>query len=272
MPWSIIDFRSKAGTGLSGQDHCEMDINKRGRVLNIAHRGASGHAPENTLASFCKAIEIGADMIEFDVHRSVDGHLIVVHDRRLTRVGEKRWAVDMMTLEELKTIDVGSWFGKGYAGERIPTLRDILKLTRGKIELNLEIKSGGSSYDLIEKPIIGLLREYGMLDKTLVSSFDYTYLENIRKAEKSARIGLLVDKGGFKAGLNKALSLYGEAINITDKILSKKVIEMAKAEGLKLYVYTVDDVADMERYIKMGVDGIFTNYPDRLGRLLSAFC
>lgn len=246
-----------------------MDINNR-RVLNIAHRGASGHAPENTLASFCLAMEFGADMIEFDLHRSSDGQLIVVHDRRLTRVGKKRWAVDKMTLKELKTIDVGSWFGRAYKGERIPTLRDVLKLARDRIELNLEIKRGDRPYDMIEKPIIGMLKDYGMLEKSLISSFDYIYLENIREIEKEARIGLLVDRGVFAASLKKALSIGAETINLPVRMLNEDVIKMAKAEGLKLYVYAVDNETDMERHIEMGVDGIFTNYPDRLKKLLSA--
>lgn len=214
-------------------------------------------------------MELGADMIEFDLHRSSDGHLIVVHDRRLTRVGKKRWVVDKMTLEELKTIDVGFWFGEAYKGERIPTLREVLKLTRDRIGLNVEIKRGDRLYDLIEKPLLDLIKEYGMLGDTLISSFDQIYLENVREIEKSARIGLLMDRGGFKEGLKKAISIGAETINLPTKMLTKKVIDMAKTEGLKLYVYTVNEVPGMQRYIDMGVDGIFTNYPDRLGRLFS---
>lgn len=245
-----------------------MDIDKEKKILNIAHRGASGHAPENTLASFQAAIELGADMIELDLHRSKDGHLVVIHDRRLTRVGKKKWAVNEMGLEELRSIDVGSWFGDEFRGARIPTLREVLELTRDRIGLNIEIKKGYRPYDLIEKSILDLIGKYRMLDHVLISSFEDLYLENIRGLDKSARIGLLIDRGSLIKGLKKALFLGAEAVNIPKERVTKEAVKMARGHNLRLYVYTVNEITEMKRYIDMGIDGIFTNYPDRLKRLL----
>ncbi len=226
-------------------------------ILNIAHRGSSGNAPENTLSAFRLAIKQKADMIELDVHQTMDSHIIVLHDEYLkTGILKKRLIKDM-TLKEIKEID-----------KNIPTLKQVLMLVKGKIRLNIEIKHGSDYYPDIERNVYSLLKKEHMLFDAIISSFDIDCLKNLRKISDDIIIGFLYNKKDWKSALKEALDLKAYSFHISNKISSEELIAKAHKKGMRLFVYTINDGNEMRRVIELGVDGIFTDFPDRLADIL----
>ena len=225
-------------------------------ILNIAHRGASGHTPENTLLAFRLAIKQNADMIEIDVHQTKDGHIVVLHDEYLkTGILKKRFIKDMALKEVRK------------ANKSIPTLQQVLKLVKGKIKLNIEIKHGSGYYPDIERNVYGFLKKERMLFDAIISSFDIDCLKNLRKISDDIIIGFLYNKKEWKGALKKAIDLRAYSFHVSEKILSEELIAKAHKKGMRLFVYTINDGNEMRRVIELGVDGIFTDFPDRLRRI-----
>lgn len=226
------------------------------KVMVVAHRGASGYAPENTLAAVKLATEMKADMTEFDVYKSKDGVIVVMHDETVNRTTNGKGKIEEMTLKELQTLDAGSKYDKKFAGEKIPTLEEIIKLAKGKILLNIEIKGAGC-----EKGIVGLVKKYGMQDKVLVSSFHHEYLQTVKELNPDIRTGALVN---FSPDIQKIVSeIKADALNIMWLGFNEKVFKEAKDNGLAVFVWTVNDETGMKKMVEAGVDGIITNYPDR---------
>lgn len=144
------------------------------RPIIYGHRGASQYAPENTLASYNRAIEMGADGIEIDVHKSKDGHLIVCHDERVDRTTNGQGYIKDLILKEIKSLDAGSWFSKEFSGEKIPLLEEVLEFVKDKdILLNIELKNGPIFYDGIEDELIRLVRVFNLVENTIISSFNH---------------------------------------------------------------------------------------------------
>jgi glycerophosphoryl diester phosphodiesterase len=171
-------------------------------MLVIAHRGASGNAPENTLAAFKKAVALGAAFIETDLQLSRDAHFVAIHDATVNRTTNGQGAVHDMKLAELRRLDAGSWFGSEFAGERIPTLEEILEFSKkNDVVFYLEIKPGGSWGG--EHALVGALRESGEIPRTVVISFDPAIVLSVRKIEPTLMTGLLYD-GQLENPLEKA--------------------------------------------------------------------
>ncbi|MGH7411421.1 MAG: glycerophosphodiester phosphodiesterase family protein, partial [Candidatus Methylomirabilis sp.] len=156
-------------------------------TLNIAHRGASALAPENTMAAFEKAIELGADVIELDLHLTRDGELVVIHDDTLDRTTDGRGPVHGRSLEEIRRLDAGRWFGQAFAGERIPTLSEVLDRFAGKIPLALEVKAGSAFFPGIEERLVSALRHHSAVEQTAVASFDHFALKRLKEIEPTLR-------------------------------------------------------------------------------------
>ena len=242
----------------------------RGRfgVAVIAHRGFSGKAPENTLAAFRKAVEIGADMIEFDVRFCRDGRLVVFHDDTLERTTSGKGRVADFTFDQLRQLDAGAWFGPAFTGERIPSLKEVLDLSRGSI-LNIELKKGNqgrySMLDLADQ-IVRELSEAAMERQVLISSFDLSALGRILQRNLSFLIGWITDS------IHLPLDpLEGKAlpfIHPRQSLLNEENLLAMHKEGTRVNVWTVNKEQEMERFISMGVDGIITDHPDRLIDLL----
>ena len=163
-------------------------------VLVMAHRGFSGKAPENTLAAFRKAIEIGSDFIELDVRFSKDGHLVVFHDDTLERTTNGKGKVADFSLQELKGLDAGSWFGPSFSGEKIPTLREVLAQAKGRILVNIELKKGDQGpytmMDLSDRALEEVQRA-GMEKEVLFSSFDLAALKRIRQKNQGIPVAFI---------------------------------------------------------------------------------
>ena len=239
----------------------------------IAHRGASGIAPENTLAAFRKAVELGAAFIETDLQLSRDARLVALHDDTLERTTNGSGPVSSRTLEELRKLDAGSWFGgsaneahAGFASERIPTIEEILAFGREhEIGLFLEVKPTGPSG--AEHAIVGALHACGEVPRSVVLSFSPSVLKRVRQLEPLAVTGFL-----FSDRLPAAVATAVDAgarqlLPQTDRVTRELVAE-AHAHDLRVVAWTANTVDEMRKLISAGVDGIITNYPDRLVALL----
>jgi glycerophosphoryl diester phosphodiesterase len=232
------------------------------KVLNIAHRGASACKPENTLEAFTEAFTLGADMIEMDVRRSVDGHLVLLHDETVDRTTNGSGPVSEFTLAQVKALDAG-------LGSRIPSLEEVFShFVQSDVLLNLEIKCPG-----IETEVVQLVHRRFSRDRVLISSFQPAILRGIREIDREMRIGLLVGKTRSlnpvtwvrdTFPLSTFRRLAADTLHPDVHLALPGFIGRCKREGIPLYVWVVDGEPEMRRLIRQGVDGIFTNRPDTL--------
>jgi len=229
----------------------------------IAHRGASGTHPENTMAAFQAAWKAGVTSFEFDVQRAKDGTLVVVHDDTLERTGGDSRAVRDLTAAQLKALDAGAWFDSSFRGERIPTLEELVAATPASCELQLEIKQADPIYPAIEKDVLAFLDAHpGVKARTSVSSFHHDTLKALRRLDPTVRIGLLPGRLSIDPAFALAQELAAESIHVKLERLTPDWAARAKAAGLKLYVYTIVAPAQASRAAALGADGIFSNFPD----------
>jgi glycerophosphoryl diester phosphodiesterase len=228
-------------------------------VLNIAHRGASGTFPENTLSAFRAAIDAGADMCELDVQLTRDGAVVVIHDETVDRTTNGESEVAALTLEEIQRLDAGAKFKGGKVkGERIPTLDEVFAATIGKCGLNIELKAGG-----VEAQVAAIMQARNAFADSIVSSFDWDYLKKIQTLHFNIRIALLAEEKPVDLMMN-AVAMRAHAINPRWDMVTADLCKAAHERGLKVYTWTVDADARMRALAECGVDGVMTNYPERL--------
>ena len=231
-------------------------------MLVIAHRGASGNAPENTMAAFRKAVALGATFIETDLQLSRDARFVAIHDATLNRTTNGQGAVHDMTLAELQKLDAGSWFGSEFAGERIPTLEEILEFSKkNDVVFYLELKPAGSWGG--EHALIGALRESGEIPRAVVISFDASIVLSLRKIEPTLMTGLLYD-GQVEKPIQKAVEIGARQLAVRGDLVSPALLAEARKKDLQVVCWTVNHPAHMRMLIAAGVDGIMSDYPDRL--------
>jgi glycerophosphoryl diester phosphodiesterase len=231
-------------------------------MLVIAHRGASGNAPENTMAAFKKAVALGANFIETDLQLSRDARLVAIHDATVNRTTNGQGTVHDMTLTELRRLDAGSWFGSEFAGERIPTLEEILAFSKKHdVVFYLEIKPGGSWGG--EHALIGALRESGEIPRAVVICFDAAIVLSLRKIEPTLMTGLLYD-GQIENPLEKAVAIGARQLAVRGDLVTQALIAEARRKDLQVVCWTVNHPAHMRLLAAAGVDGIMSDYPDRL--------
>jgi glycerophosphoryl diester phosphodiesterase len=239
-------------------------------VLVIAHRGFSGGAPENTLAAFKKAIDLGVDMIELDVLLSKDGQIVVIHDDTLNRTTNGKGRVTDYTLDELKQLDAGSWFGTQFSGEKIPTLKEMLELTRGKMFLNIELKKGDlgryTMMDLADRSLQEV-EEVGMLNQVVFASFDPSAIDRILEKNPKIPVALIYSQSWtFPQEVTGGRSI--SVLSCSGKVLTQTNISKTHQRGMKVIAWTLNTEEHMQHFLNMGVDGIITDYPDRLIKIL----
>ena len=225
---------------------------KKKDILIIGHKGASAIAPENTLKAFKKAIELKADMVEFDIHKTKDGEIVIIHDLDTLSTTGVQGLIKDMTLEEIKKLDAGE-------GEKIPTLLELIKVAKEKVGLQIEIKSSG----LLEK-LIKLLKEVNLVNTSIVSSFAFGELVKLKNLEPKIKLGLLlsadlVQVRQIKRNILKAVDKKFYAIHPHYSVADKEIVDFAHDNNLKVNVWTVNDKDVMERLIEIGVDGIITD-------------
>lgn len=241
----------------------------------IAHRGASGLAPENTLPAVRQAIQAGADWIEIDVHLSRDSALIVMHDETVDRCTNGQGAIADMTLAELKSLDAGSWKGPAFAGACIPTLAEVLAEVKGQAGLLIEVKTGPRGpYVGIEAAIARAVEAAGDPTRTVVQSFEPGVLTRMaREAPAIARHKLIIgqlpllplhyDGHGWR-WYSAVVHPEVVAVNPWYRLLTRRWVRQVHAAGRQVWTYTVDTEKGYRRCQRLGVDGIITNYPARL--------
>ncbi|MDQ3190796.1 MAG: glycerophosphodiester phosphodiesterase [Bacteroidota bacterium] len=244
-------------------------------ILIIAHRGASAIAPENTMVAFKKAVQEGADMIELDVHQSKDGVVLCIHDQDLSRTTTGKGNISDFTFDELQSFDAGVKFSEEFKGELIPSLESVLQEI--KIPLLIEIKNPTGYYPGIEQNIINLLLKYNAIDKCIIQSFESSILIKIRELNDKVELHKLVlgnlpilplhIDNKIKSGkIIKYIDF--NAINPNFKFLTESLVMEIQGKGKKIFTWTVNDESDMLKMISYNVDGIITNHPNRLLRLL----
>ncbi len=252
------------------------------RPLVFAHRGGKGIAPENTLTAFQKSFDLGVDVLELDIHATKDGELVVIHDKTVDRTTNGKGLVADKTLAEIKGLDAGfNWTnddGKTFPfrgqNVKIPTLREVFEAFPNAI-INIEPKYEKPSP---VKPLCDLITEFNRTDKVIVGSFRDDVLEDLRQnckgvatsASPSEATGFLAR---YKVGLNDNYTPKMSALQIPQRIGSFEIVtadylKAAHAQNLQVHVWTINKTEDMQKLIDLGVDGIMTDYPDRLLELL----
>jgi glycerophosphoryl diester phosphodiesterase len=229
-------------------------------MLVIAHRGASAVEPENTLRAFARAIEMGAEMIELDLHCTRDGQVVVIHDDDLSHTTNARGRVSQLSLDEVRRADAGR-------GERVPTLKETLELTRGRVPLYLEIKAPEAAEETLR-----LVREFGCENEVLLASFDLELMRRLGNEVKDMEIGVILGTPSLNPVTRwreafpwLALRHFPyQTLCMQVKMCSARLARHIKQQGKKLYVWTANSQADYARMIARHVDGIVTDMPDRL--------
>lgn len=245
-------------------------VGKPGTLI-IAHRGNSVHAPENTLPAFKSAVKLKADLVELDYYHSSDGIPVVIHDNFLDRTtdsqqvfGKEKLLVEETPLAQLQMLDAGKWFDLKFAGTRIPTLAESLDCIQAGSVTLIERKKGDA------ETCIKLLREKGLVDQVVVQSFDWEYLAACHKLEPGLALAALGQDGLTMKRLD-AVAQTGAAVVAWDQAkLNKAGIAAIHARGLKAWVYTVNESARAKELLDGGIDGIITNAPGRMLKLLAA--
>jgi glycerophosphoryl diester phosphodiesterase len=242
----------------------------RDRPLNFAHRGASAEAPENTLAAFLLAAELGADGIELDVQLSRDGELVVIHDFVLKSSTDGTGPVHERTLAELKQLDAGSRFDPAFAGEQIPTLQEVIDAVGNRLLLNIELKTTSWRDDGLAAGTIRAIEDNQLLDRTIVSSFNPLALRWVNRLNPWISVGLL-----YAPDLPLPLRhpwarhlLRLDALHPHHSLVDPEYVVWARKQGYRVHTWTVDDPGRMCQLMRQEVDIIITNRPDLLSQVL----
>ncbi|WP_298827501.1 glycerophosphodiester phosphodiesterase [uncultured Planococcus sp.] len=253
--------QGEAGNTLSKQEQQKM--------VNIAHRGASGHAPENTMEAFQKGFEMKSDYIEIDVQMTKDGELVVIHDTTVNRTTDGTGKVGDLTLEEIRQLDAGSWFSEAYAGEGVPTFEEVLDAFRGKVGILIELKAP-ELYPGIEEKIADALIERNMSmpnnDKIIIQSFNHKSMKKSKELLPNLSHGVLT--GGSWADVTEEqlahFATYADYFNPTMNIVTDELVSDVHEAGMDIYPYTSRSQEQALRLFDLNVDGIITDYPEHV--------
>lgn len=227
-------------------------------TINCAHRGASGHAPENTLAALELAVSQGADMVEVDVQLTRDGRPVVIHDETVDRTTDGAGAVAEFDLDGLRRLDAGRWFGPRWTGQRVPTLAEVLDLvSRHHLRVNIELK--GAAGPQLEAAVLREVERSGGADSCLLTSFDHRRLARLAAAGTAIPLGCIVGAGGWRPEL---LAGPGQVLSLERTLVDGDLLAAAHAAGRQVHVWTVNEARDMARLIALGADAVITNFPD----------
>jgi glycerophosphoryl diester phosphodiesterase len=231
-------------------------------VLRVGHRGARGHAPENTFASFNLAVEMGVSAVETDVHVTRDGAVVLIHDHTVERTTDGRGYVKDMTLAEMKALDAGAWVDARFAGERVPELGEFLAWARARdVAVAIEVKNGPIYYPDIAEKLIAGLREHEMLERALVISFDHPVLRHVREIEPALTTGILyVARLADPVGAARAAG--AAALHPHWAYVTPDLVQTAHAAGLAVSPWCPNDAPTIQMLARMGVDSIGTDYPE----------
>jgi glycerophosphoryl diester phosphodiesterase len=223
------------------------------KVLKIGHRGAAGHAPENTLAAIQKGIALGVDFVEIDVRRTADGALVVLHDETVNRTTNGKGRVDRLSLREVKRFDAGN-------GEHIPTLEEVLNAVAGRVGLMVELKVEGVAQQAVEA-----VRGAGFRDPVIYASFLHDELTYVRAVAPEASLMVLFGRLP-QAPVSRAIAHGPSHVGLRHDIATRRRVDAFHQAGLLVFVYTADGPADIQHALSVGVDGVISNFPERIAR------
>lgn len=221
------------------------------RVLKIGHRGAAGHAPENTLAAIRKGIELGVDFVEIDVRCTADGILVALHDATVNRTTNGKGPIDRLSLRAVKALDAGN-------GECVPTLEEVLSLVSGRTGLMLELKVKGAAQKAVEA-----VQKAEFKDPLIYASFQHEELRIIRSVDAEASLMALFGRLP-QASVARAMKYSPSHVGLRHDTVTRRLVEAFHDEDLLVFVYTTDTIREIQRAISAGVDGIISNVPERL--------
>jgi glycerophosphoryl diester phosphodiesterase len=240
--------------------------------VRIAHRGASGEglAPENTLAAFELAIQLGVDLIELDVQQTGDGRLVVIHDPTLDRTTDLSGSVAEQTLAQIRRGDAGSWFAPRFRGERVPLLEEVLELARRRVLTLVEIKARH-----IAERVVQIVEDLGAEDQVVIQSFVPQTVRRVKLLAPALPAALLVStlpttpaRIRVRRLAREALEAGANAVGLWHTALTPALLEEMRQRSIGVWAWTVDDEIVMRDLALMGVQGLITNYPDRLNQVL----
>jgi glycerophosphoryl diester phosphodiesterase len=228
----------------------------------FAHRGASAHAPENTLAAFDLALKQGAPAIEFDVKLTSDRQVVIIHDQTLNRTTNGSGAVTKQPLAALRELDAGSWLSVDFRGEKIPTLDEVFEAVGKKLLMNVELTNYATPFDGLVHEVAVLVKKHGLQEHVIFSSFFPTNLMIARRLLPAVPRGQLIlegNSGWWQRAAGNFMALDAEHPFTAD--VSADSVKHAHAKGRRVHTWTVNDPADMRHLRSLGVDGIFTDDP-----------
>ena len=232
--------------------------------LIIAHRGASAHAPENTLSAFKLAIQKKADVIELDTKLTADEQVVVIHDQTVDRTTDGSGRVNNLPLAALRELNAGAHFGENFQNEPIPTLEEVLEICAGKILFNIELTNYQTPFDTLAEKVSQLIARFDLENHLLVSSFHPIPLRRFHKLSATIPIGFLAKSGsaGFlsRSWLGRAIVHY-HVIHPEKSNVSPNLVNKAHMSGQQVHPFTVNEPAEMVKLFAMGVDGIITDDP-----------
>ena len=234
--------------------------------MNIAHRGASAYAPENTFAAFDKALALGADHVEMDVHFSSDGHIVVIHDDTVDRTTNGSGTVAAMSLDQLGSLDAGSWFSTDYGGQRIPTLGGILERYKGKLRFDIEIKAQVKG---LSQSTADLVRGHGVTDSVTIVSFQQACLDELMAYAPELPAGWLVRE------VDDSIPAQAESMGLTllcphADFVTRELVDDLHQRGFVVRAWGAENEEMMRRVVDAGADGLTVNFPDKLAEYLEA--
>jgi glycerophosphoryl diester phosphodiesterase len=239
-------------------------------VMRIAHRGASGAgmAPENTLAAIEKALEIGVDLVEIDIHLTADGHPVVIHDRTVDRTTDGSGAIDTLTLAEVRELDAGGWYDKAFKGQRIPTLEEALEAVGRRALLLIETKTEEAA-----ERAVTVIRSRRLQTHTVMQSFQGQAVRAVNRLDRRIPTAFLMSGSEAvlrrKTGVVKRVQKLGaNALSLNYRAARSELVLQFLNRAMGFWVWTVDEEEEMREMIEMGVGGIITNYPERLNRVM----
>jgi glycerophosphoryl diester phosphodiesterase len=238
--------------------------------LVIAHRGDPSEAPENTVAAARRAVEVGANVVEFDVHITKDGHLVVTHDASVERCTNGVGLVAEMTLDQIKQLDAGSWFSEHFRGEPVPTLQEMMAAIPAPVWINVHLKSHENESDRAETALVAAIRAANAVDRTYVTHHTRHGLHRIHQKEPKLRLCWLA-RGGEQdvEYIDDSFYMGYRIIQPNFRVVTQDFVNYAHERGMWVNVFWADEEDHMRELIAMGVDGILTNYPVRLKQVLA---
>ncbi|MBM7666076.1 glycerophosphoryl diester phosphodiesterase [Solibacillus kalamii] len=241
-------------------------VGERKQVSNVAHRGATAYTPENTIAAFDLAVDMKADYIEIDVQRSKDGELVLIHDTTVDRTTDGTGKVGDLTLEQLRSLDAGSWKGEQFAGEPIPTFEEILDHYHGKIGILIELKAP-ELYPGIEEQVAAALIERNLHkpqnEKIIIQSFNFESIKKMDQLLPKVPIGVLTsNRADTTLEALQEFSTYADWFNPSYGIVTEELVNQVHSLGMQIGSWTVRSQEAADFLFEMGVDAIISDYPD----------